>query len=133
MWRPCTIDEIKPGNFVQAATFDADINTVASAIGAEPEHDKEDTGPISVLHLVGTDGRGALLVSHKFGEPNSIEIRLTQYIENNKAALSGEDLQEVLKAVGISERECTWICPDVRPGVGPNSSFNPDVQARRST
>src|SRR5688572_27879704 len=113
MWSLCTLNELPKGNYVAVATFDGDIVALASQLDGEATRANEETGSIEVVHLVGANGKGALLLSHQFGDPKSVEVRLAKLDGVADPTWSASDLEAVLSAVGVSKENCTWVSPSV--------------------
>lgn len=111
MWNSCSASDVKLGNYMQAATFDADIEDVAKRFGVELTNASEDTGPINIIHLSNSSGQFALLISHECGDPFSIEIRLNARAGSTDWVMSQEELKGALAAVGVTLLQCIWICP----------------------
>ena len=111
MWRICATSEPSPGNYMQAACFEGDIAFIAKNAGVELVCSHEETGPIKVLHLIGPGGRAAIFVSHDYGDPRLIEVRLKLHREGNEGFFHREELAGALGAIGKNVNECHWISP----------------------
>ncbi len=115
MWRVIPSSELGRGNYMQAATFTADISTVAARLKATVTHASEDTGAMQAICLASPEDQFAILVSHECGDPRSIEIRLNARAGKEDWVISKPALIDVLASIGLGAEDCTWVCPLVLP------------------